>query len=346
MQHIRYSQEGWTRIAKYTAIVPILILISLYIRIGEKEGPINGAKTSQIYRPVKRQAPPQELELMIPKVTDIGIIPVKPQKKPRETRKKPTIILVRTEEIEMEVKKNILSARGVRLPQGDAATAILGGDSIFYVNGVEKQVGGGSGTATFADVGEEMDGGVTVTQDTEPVLIAVLYHTFTNYHQHQDTLTEFTNWLNKNTPFRQSGTVPMLSPSDERFGEVDVLFITGDDVEYAKKYGALRQGWPTAWSTTSFSDKEREALRTFVENGGTIFFNYGGGKGKNRDFSQTMRYELEEKIFKKELQEIIPDVPYLQGIKLNGRLAVIFSEEDILSQKPWIFLTNLVYYAY
>lgn len=143
--------------------------------------------------------------------------------------------------------------------------------------------------------------------------------------------------------------------SSSKFSYTTVLFITGDDVEYANREMALRQGWDVAWKTKSFSTEERLELARYVRDGGFIFFNYGEGYGDKRDFRKTMRTELTN-IFGSQWSTILSEheiynIKYsitdyeLQGIKVNGRLAVIFSEIDLLSQKQWQFVTNVLLYA-
>ena len=195
-----------------------------------------------------------------------------------------------------------------------------------------------------------------------PVYIALLQHNFSNYQLHQDILdSSYKIWLRNNNLIEHSGTVPILTLDDARLVYTTVLFITGDDVEYAKRNMKLRQEWEIAWNATSFSEEEQRKLALYVRNGGILFFNYGGGQGKavdgeKRDFRKTMRTEL-TKIFGYEWFTIpsgheIYKIKYsinedykLQGIEVYGRLAVIFSQGDLLSQKPWKFLTNVLLYA-
>ncbi|HIE28154.1 TPA: DUF4159 domain-containing protein, partial [Candidatus Poribacteria bacterium] len=198
--------------------------------------------------------------------------------------------------------------------------------------------------------------------ETVEVQITLLKHYLSNYHQHQYTLNNYIRWLHENTLLRnKTESVPVVELTDESIHKATILFMTGKDLAIAIATRDLRQ---RIQGIRPLTEVEKDALKRYIiEYGGTFFFNYGGGNGS---LKYIVREELKDIFNEYEwitvpLEHDIYQTPNnlsgasvakskLRGIVIDGRLAVICTEEDLLqksktSEEVRQLLVNLLFYA-
>jgi hypothetical protein len=291
------------------------------------------------------------------------------EEKPKETDKPIRVAISPKELIDAQPATNLASEE-IKTPPGP--------QTVFVVPTSEKEEYSGPVTTSSGVDGDsskiynmsQLEAIEAGKVPTTTVQIALLRHDFTNYQKHEAVLNSYRNWLSKNTLLRDEDKVQLLGLTErvdsetgetapylipEKMASTTLLFMTGDDADVvllsSNEHTGLRQGCKGV--RDSFNESERTALKKYVENGGTLFFNYGKGEGK---FSEKVRCEL-EKIFGRKLVVIptkneiytiennLSTIPHLKGLEVDGRIAVIFSESDILGQRQFQFLTNVLYYA-
>ena len=356
MRRREYSQEANVRMLKcgvptLFVVVPLIILIlCLSGQIKAVSNKVTSGGVGGIH-PIPPK--PNDQPVRIIKENELATIKhiEREEEKPRGQVSR-NIVITREEEIEAPPITAIAS-EGIKTQKGPTTGVVFAQSDRETYSGPampSSGVGGGSRSITnVAQVGAVESGQVQTTT----VQIALLEHDFTNYHKHEDTLNNYRIWLGEHTSLRDEDSVQFLRLTARGISSATVLFMTGDDVDAVLSsdgHDGFKQGFDKV--RYSFSNAERNALRGYVEDGGTFFFNYGRGTGK---FRNRVRNELEQifgplvdipaghRIYTS-LYEL-PDSarPKLKGIEINGRLAVIFSESDVHSNCR--FLTNVLCYA-
>lgn len=219
-------------------------------------------------------------------------------------------------------------------------------------------------------------------------------HNLSDWWQDPTALTGLVDWLNKNTRIRADMKVAggSLSLDDSRIFDAPVLIITGHDRSETESRNLMQPDQRGGKLAEKLTNAEKAGLREYlVDRGGMLFFDDCGFRGL---FADEIRAILREVLPEYRL-DIIPKTheifkcyynlpgpprgsemfwgsedegkgavfPYLQGIMIGTRLAVVFSRKDYLcaietveipshtqlryrySPDVYKFMTNLVVYA-
>lgn len=220
-------------------------------------------------------------------------------------------------------------------------------------------------------------------------------HGLSDWWQDPTALTGLVDWLNKNTRIRADMKVlgGVLALDDSQLFNAPLIIMTGHDRDVTLSHNLTQPDRGSrARLAEALTDKEKAGLREYlVDKGGMLFFDDCGFKGL---FSNEVRSMLREILPEYSLENIprthevfncyynLPGppkgsemfwgsenegkgtvFPYLQGITIGRRLAVIFSRKDYLcsietveipshtqlryrySPDVYKFVTNLVVYA-
>lgn len=219
-------------------------------------------------------------------------------------------------------------------------------------------------------------------------------HGLSDWWQDPTALTGLVDWLNKNTRIHADMKVSggVLSLDDPKTLESPLLIITGHDRSVTLEHNLTQPERTGGKLASALTESEKAGLRRYLmEKGGMIFFDDCGFKGLFADeFKSVLRevlpeYPIENIARTDELFSCYYTLagpprgsemfwgsenegkgvvfPYLQGIRIGTRLAVIFSRKDYLcaietveipshtqlryrySPEVYKFMTNLVVYA-
>jgi hypothetical protein len=219
-------------------------------------------------------------------------------------------------------------------------------------------------------------------------------HNLSDWWQDPTALTGLVDWLNKNTRIQADMKVAggMLSLDDPKILESPLLLMTGHDRSTTIGSNLTQPERGGGNLATSLTDAEKAGLRKYLlEKGGMLFFDDCGFKGLFADEVKTIirdvlpEYAIENIARTDELFSCYYNIagtprgsemfwgsenegkgvvfPYLQGIRIGTRLAVVFSRKDYLcaietveipshtqlryrySPEVYKFMTNLVVYA-
>ncbi|MBM3236136.1 DUF4159 domain-containing protein [Candidatus Poribacteria bacterium] len=370
MQRVKYAREANIRMLKCgLPALAVVLLIILWPFFGQKQADSEDKVTIEFSR-TEKFIPPDDKPIKIPKKEEVAPIKlVDVEEKPKEIEKEVIITTPKKEQIDAQPITPIPS-EGVKTPAGPQTGFVFPkSEKKEYSGPPIRSPGVGGGANDIAPNIAQVRAVEAGKVQPKTVQLALLAHDFTNYHKHEDTLNNYRNWLKQYTSLRDEDAVELLrldkkiDPETNRLlpylteakmPSTTVLFMTGDDVDVVlasskNERTGFRQGLDGV--RYSFNDTERAALKRYVESGGTFFFNYGKGEGT---FKNQVQGELEQ-IFGQQLVNIpagheiytiwykLPAIPNLKGLEINGRLAVIFSESDILKNDK--FLTNMLYYA-
>ena len=219
-------------------------------------------------------------------------------------------------------------------------------------------------------------------------------HGLSDWWQDPSALTGLVDWLNKNTRIKADMKVAggVLTLDDPKIFEAPLLLMTGHDRDIAISNNLTQPERTGGKLATSLTPAEKAGLRQYlVDKGGMLFFDDCGFKGLFADEVKTLireilpEYSLENIARTDELFNCYYNIagtprgsemfwgsenegkgavfPYLQGIKIGTRLAVIISRKDYLcaietveipshtqlryrySPEVYKFMTNVVVYA-
>ena len=240
-------------------------------------------------------------------------------------------------------------------------------------------------------------GGVLMGRGTDisgHIRLIRVKHALSDWWQDPTALTGLVDWLNKNTRIRADMKVAggVLTLDDPMILDAPLVIMTGHDRSLTLQRNLMQPDQSGGKLVDSLTDKEKAGLREYlVDRGGMLFFDDCGFNGLFADeFKAIMRQVLPEYNF-----ENIPTThkifncyynlpgpprgsemfwgtenegkgtvfPYLQGITIGTRLAVVYSRKDYLcaietveipshtqlryrySPEVYKFMTNLVVYA-
>ena len=244
---------------------------------------------------------------------------------------------------------------------------------------------------------EDEIGGVLIGQGNDisgHIRLIRVKHGLSDWWQDPSALTGLVDWLNKNTRVRADMKVAggVLSLDDREIFNAPVIIMTGHDRTVTASHNLMqpdRRGGKLASSLTS---AEKAGLREYlVDNGGTLFFDDCGFHGLFADEVKSLlrevlpEYSLERIPKTHKLFNCYYDLPgpprgsemfwgsenlgkgvvfpFIQGITIGRRLAVIFSKKDYLcaietveipshtqlryrySPDVYKFMTNVVVYS-
>ncbi|HGJ64480.1 TPA: DUF4159 domain-containing protein [bacterium] len=219
-------------------------------------------------------------------------------------------------------------------------------------------------------------------------------HGLSDWWQDPSALTGLVDWLNKNTRIHADMKVAggVLTLDDPRLFESPLLIMTGHDRSVTIENNLTQPERRGGKLDTALSDAEKVGLRKYlIEKGGMLFFDDCGFKGLFADEVKAIlkeilpEYSLEniartdeifscyynlsgaprgsEMFWGSENEGKGAVFPYLQGIRIGTRLAVIVSRKDYLcaietveipshtqlryrySPEVYKFMSNLVVYA-
>jgi hypothetical protein len=219
-------------------------------------------------------------------------------------------------------------------------------------------------------------------------------HGLSDWWQDPSALTGLVDWLNKNTRIRADMKVAggVLSLDDPRLSEAPLLIMTGHDRSTTIESNLTQPERTGGRLAESLSLTEKAGLRRYlVDKGGMLFFDDCGFKGLFADEVKSLlreilpEYPLENIARTDELFNCYYNMasiprgseifwgsenagkgvafPFLQGIRIGTRLAVVYSRKDYLcaietveipshtqlryrySPDVYKFITNLVVYA-
>lgn len=219
-------------------------------------------------------------------------------------------------------------------------------------------------------------------------------HGLSDWWQDPSALTGLVDWLNKNTRIRADMKVAggVLSLDDPRLSEAPLLIMTGHDRSTTIESNLTQPERTGGRLAESLSPTEKAGLRRYlVDKGGMLFFDDCGFKGLFADEVKSLlreilpEYPLENIAKTDELFNCYYNMasiprgseifwgsenagkgvafPFLQGIRIGTRLAVVYSRKDYLcaietveipshtqlryrySPDVYKFITNLVVYA-
>jgi len=219
-------------------------------------------------------------------------------------------------------------------------------------------------------------------------------HGLSDWWQDPTALTGLVDWLNKNTRIRADMKVAggVLSLDDPRIFDAPLLIMTGHDRSVTIENNLTQPERTGGKLAESLTPAEKAGLRKYlVDKGGMLFFDDCGFKGLFADEVKTLlrsilpEYSLENIPKTDELFSCYYNLasiprgsemfwgsenegkgivfPYIQGIRIGTRLAVVFSRKDYLcaietveipshtqlryrySPDVYKFMTNLVVYA-
>jgi len=219
-------------------------------------------------------------------------------------------------------------------------------------------------------------------------------HGLSDWWQDPSALTGLVDWLNKNTRIKADMKVAggVLTLDDPKIFEAPILIMTGHDRNITIENNLTQPERTGGKLATAFTPAEKAGLRQYlVDKGGMLFFDDCGFKGLLADEVKALlrgilpEYTLENIARTDEIFNCYYNIsgtpkgsemfwgsenegkgtvfPYLQGIRIGTRLAVIISRKDYLcaietveipshtqlryrySPEVYKFMTNLVVYA-
>jgi hypothetical protein len=219
-------------------------------------------------------------------------------------------------------------------------------------------------------------------------------HGLSDWWQDPSALTGLVDWLNKNTRVHADMKVAggVLTLDDPRIFDAPMIIMTGHDRSVTKSRNLMQPDRKGGELVNSLAGAEKAGLREYlVDRGGILFFDDCGFNGLFADEVRAIlrevlpEYNIERiprthEIFKSYYHLPGPPrgsemfwgsenvgrsmvFPYLQGITIGRRLAVVFSRKDYLcaietveipshtqlryrySPDVYKFMTNLVVYA-
>jgi hypothetical protein len=244
---------------------------------------------------------------------------------------------------------------------------------------------------------EEEVGGILIGQGTDVsghVRLIRVKHGLSDWWQDPTALTGLVDWLNKNTRVHADMKVAggVLTLDDPRILDAPVIIMTGHDRSVTRSHNLMRPDRKGGELVGSLTSAEKAGLRRYlVDRGGVLFFDDCGFHGLFADEVRAIlrevlpEYNIERiprthEIFKCYYHLSGPPrgsemfwgsenvgrgtvFPYLQGITIGRRLAVVFSRKDYLcsietveipshtqlryrySPDVYKFMTNVVVYA-
>lgn len=356
MQRKDYSREAnrrtWECGFATLVVVAPLIFFALFLSGQIKALPDNG-KTYGGRIPNPSPKPIHQETTEIEEKPEVATIKNVEREKTEEIDREVTIVIPPKEQVDAPAV-TALPSEGVKTPKGPKTGFRTPPSTKTEYSGPAVRSSGIGGSRNII-IGLKAQAAVKAGKvQTTPIQITLLSHDFTNYHKYQDTLNSYRGWLNQNTSLRDEDDVRLLRLTESGISSTTLLFMTGDDKKVALDNCSLRQGWT---GVSNFTADERSALNSYIRIcKGTFCFNYGEG---DSEFSNQVQGELEQ-IFSKTLvdipagheiykiaYQILFPIPNLKGIEIDGRLAVIFSEYDVLGQYNFSneFLTNVLCYA-
>jgi len=219
-------------------------------------------------------------------------------------------------------------------------------------------------------------------------------HGLSDWWQDPSALMGMVDWLNKNTRIHADMKIAggVLSLDDPRIFESPLLIMTGHDRTVTMEHNLTQPERRGGKLDERLTDAEKTGLRRYLfEKGGMLFFDDCGFKGL---FADEMKAILREVLPEYQIENIARTdelfncyynlsgaprgsemfwgsenegkgavFPYLQGIRIGTRLAVIFSRKDYLcaietveipshtqlryrySPEVYKFMSNLIVYA-
>lgn len=219
-------------------------------------------------------------------------------------------------------------------------------------------------------------------------------HGLSDWWQDPSALTGLVDWLNKNTRIKADMKVAggVLALDDPKIFEAPILIMTGHDRNITIENNLTQPERTGGKLATAFTPAEKVGLRQYlVDKGGMLFFDDCGFKGLFADEVKALlrgilpEYGLENIARTDEIFNCYYNIsgtpkgsemfwgsenegkgtvfPYLQGIRIGTRIAVIISRKDYLcaietveipshtqlryrySPDVYKFMTNLVVYA-
>lgn len=244
--------------------------------------------------------------------------------------------------------------------------------------------------------GDEI-GGILIGQGTDisgHIRLIRVKHGLSDWWQDPTALTGLVDWLNKNTRIHADMKVAggVLTLDDPRIFDAPVIVMTGHDRSVTESRNLMRPDQRGGELVSSLTNAEKAGLREYlVDRGGILFFDDCGFHGL---FADEVRAILRE-VLPEYNMERIPRThelfkcyyhlsgpprgsemfwgsenvgrgtvfPYLHGITIGRRLAVVFSRKDYLcaietveipshtqlryrySPDVYKFMTNVVVYA-
>ena len=132
----------------------------------------------------------------------------------------------------------------------------------------------------FANTDVDAD---AVSSQEQQVVITRLKHTLSNYHVYDDSLRQLESNLNSNNPEMHFSIT--LQQSFSPYGSI--LLIIGEDPQLASTSGRIIEDL-----ANSFTYAERQQLRMYVENGGSIIVMEATPFRSTHGFSDKMREEV------------------------------------------------------
>ncbi|MGQ9610341.1 MAG: DUF4159 domain-containing protein [bacterium] len=272
-----------------------------------------------------------------------------------------------------------------------------GGLSIFDQN-IAKDAGLMPETLKSPDkLPEDELGGMLVGKGSDisgHIRLIRLKHGLSDWWQDPTALTGLVDWLNKNTRIRADMKVAggVLTLDDPQIFNAPIIFMTGHDRSVTMSNNLMRPERNGGTLASSLTPQEKAGLRQYlVDKGGMLFFDDCGFNGL---FADEVKSILREALPEYSLENIprtheifncyynLPGpprgsemfwgsenegkgavFPYLMGITIGRRLAVVFCRKDYLcaietveipshtqlryrySPDVYKFMTNLVVYA-
>ena len=240
-------------------------------------------------------------------------------------------------------------------------------------------------------------GGVLIGQGSDisgHIRLIRVKHGLSDWWQDPTALTGLVDWLNKNTRIHADMKVAggVLTLDDPRIFDAPLIIITGHDRSETRSRNLMQPDQKGGELTASLTSAEKAGLRQYlVDRGGMLFFDDCGFHGLFADEVKAIlkqvlpEYNIENvskthEVFRCYYHLPGPPrgsemfwgsenagrgmvFPYLQGITIGRRLAVVFSRKDYLcaietveipshtqlryrySPDVYKFMTNLVVYA-
>jgi len=356
---------------------------------------VKDSQIAQIISPIKTKDY-KKIELNPRGIKDLDIMP----DVTTESRLKPTAGLPLSETIGngkgIQIGRGIVTGR-TKVGAGGVGAGGKGGLSIITQNTAIAEMPLPDSLKSPTKLAEDKIGGMLTGRGNDVsghIRLIRIRHGLSDWWQDPSALTGLADWLNKNTRIHADMKVVggMLSLDDPRIFEAPILIMTGHDRNITIENNLTQPERAGGKLAVTLTPAERANLRQYLtDKGGLLFFDDCGFKGLLADEVKTLlrdilpEYPLENIQKNDELFSCYYNLagpprgsemfwnsenegkgivfPYLQGIRIGTRLAVVISRKDYLcaietveipshtqlryrySPEVYKFMTNLIVYA-